>query len=334
MRYKHWMLASLSACTLAAAGWANAQAPFSRIVVFGTSLSDSGNAFVLTGQQSTAPDYGMDAFSLLIPDAAYAAGGLHFSNGATWVEQLARSMGMAASVGPALRGSSDGASNYAVGGARARDAAGGFNLLVQVGAFLSDVQGVAPSDALYVVEMGGNDIRDAVETAAQVMAMNGGFPAGLSAGLAAGSGVIDAAVGGIVGKTEMLRASGARRFLVWRAPDLSLTPAVRMLDSTPAGAGAALLAQFFSAEFNAKLDAALTGAPLVSRLDVYTLLHQIVGFPGAVGLTNATSACITPGVAPYHCTNADSFLFWDGIHPTKAAHGIVARAAAMALMSP
>src|SRR5688572_12357448 len=182
MRYKHWVLASLSVCALAAAGWANAQAPFSRIVVFGTSLSDSGNAFVLTGQQSTAPDYGMDAFSLLIPDAAYAVGGHHFSNGATWVEQFAHSMGVAASVRPALRGSSDGASNYAVGGARALGSAG-FNLEIQVNAFLSDVAGIAPSDALYVIEMGGNDLRDAVQTAAETLARTGDQSAALGAGL-------------------------------------------------------------------------------------------------------------------------------------------------------
>ena len=63
-----------------------ARAPSSAIVVFGTSLSDSGNAFALRGA-NTPPDYLVNP--LLIPDAPYARGGPHFTNGATWVEQLA-----------------------------------------------------------------------------------------------------------------------------------------------------------------------------------------------------------------------------------------------------
>src|SRR3989442_9660381 len=52
-----------------------------RFVVFGDSLSDPGNAFVLAGGVAVPP------FSL-IPNPPYAPGGLHFSDGATWVEPL------------------------------------------------------------------------------------------------------------------------------------------------------------------------------------------------------------------------------------------------------
>jgi phospholipase/lecithinase/hemolysin len=34
---------------------------------------------------------------------------------------------------------------------------------------------------------------------------------------------------------------------------------------------------------------------------------------------------VTPNVAPFRCYDADAFLFWDGIHPTKAGHAILAR---------
>jgi phospholipase/lecithinase/hemolysin len=79
-----------------------ARARFARIVAFGTSLSDSGNAFALRGGTNTAPDYDVDPF--LIPTAPYSRGGHHFSNGATWVEQLARP---AASPGRSALDSSD-----------------------------------------------------------------------------------------------------------------------------------------------------------------------------------------------------------------------------------
>jgi phospholipase/lecithinase/hemolysin len=60
-------------------------------------------------------------------------------------------------------------------------------------------------------------------------------------------------------------------------------------------------------------------------------MHDIVADPTAFGLTNATTACITPGVPPFACTNPDEYLFWDGIHPTTAAHAIIAQEAAAVL---
>jgi outer membrane lipase/esterase len=58
--------------------------PPHRFVVFGDSLSDPGNAFVLLKDVEVPP------FDNLIPDAPYARGAFHFSNGQTWVEQLSR----------------------------------------------------------------------------------------------------------------------------------------------------------------------------------------------------------------------------------------------------
>ena len=47
---------ALLACALAAPAAGADRAPFDRIVVFGTSLSDPGNAFVLLGTHGTPPD--------------------------------------------------------------------------------------------------------------------------------------------------------------------------------------------------------------------------------------------------------------------------------------
>ena len=70
-------------------------------------------------------------------------------------------IGLAGSVRPAFQSASD-ATNFAVAGARARDDGSNVNLPAQVDAFLQQSGGVAPADALYVIEMGGNDIRDAL----------------------------------------------------------------------------------------------------------------------------------------------------------------------------
>jgi outer membrane lipase/esterase len=295
------------------------RAPYSAIVVFGTSLSDAGNAFALRGGTNTPPNYQLDP--LLIPGAPYARGGHHFSNGATWVEQLARSLRLAGSVRPAFGSDSPQATNYAVGAARAYDDGQNFNLSNQVQAFLSDHPGGAPSDALYVIEMGGNDIRDAI------VAYQTGGPA-------AAQTVLQNAIASIANHILLLHQAGARQFLVWLPPNVGLTPAIRRLDQM--SPGAAQLAAGLSQAFNANLSTVLTqlsGLPGISiaRFDASALLNGIVADPAGYGLTNTDQACVVPYDEPFFCQAPDEYLFWDGIHPTRAAHTIVAQAVAFVL---
>jgi phospholipase/lecithinase/hemolysin len=291
------------------------QTPFGRIVAFGASLSDSGNAFALKGGTNTLPDYELDP--LLVPSAPYARGGHHFSNGATWVEQLARSMGLAGSVRPAFGASDDNATNYAVGGARGYEDGLNVNLSAQVDTFLQQFGGVAPADGLYTIEIGGNDVRDALIA----------FPSG-------SSDILRAANISIANNIVALYAAGARDFIVWRVPNVGLTPAIRTLDRV--SPGAALLATGLTQAFNAGLDGVvadlsrLPGIRIV-RLDAFRLLNDLVADPEAFGLTDVISPCVTPNVPPFTCQRPDEFLFWDGIHPSKAVHAIIAQEAASVL---
>ena len=177
---------------LAPAHIARAETP-ERFVVFGDSLSDPGNAFVLLKKLEVPP------FPSLIPDAPYARGGGHFSNGPTWVEQLSWVENALPSAGPALVLPTV-FSNYAVGGARA----GGsrpFDLSGQVSLFLGDFRARAPRDALYIVWAGGDDVRDALEAYAT--------------GNVTGAGdILNQAVASIYTNLLTLHHSGARRFLV------------------------------------------------------------------------------------------------------------------------
>jgi phospholipase/lecithinase/hemolysin len=300
---------------LATPGRALAEPPYSGIVVFGTSLSDSGNAFALRGGANTPPDYLLDP--LLVPSAPYARGGHHFSNGSTWVEQFARSLGLAGSVQPAYRGTSSVASNFAVGAARAYDDGRNVNLSDQVAAYLQSTGGVASPSALYVIEMGGNDVRDAL----------GAYPTGHMV-------VLGRALGSIATNIGQLHAAGARRFLVWSAPNPALTPALRRLALV--NPAIAQLASGLTQAFNSNLGGALTqlsALPGISidRLDAYALLNEIVEHGERFGLANVIEACITPDNAPFACSNPDEYLFWDGIHPTAAVHGIIAQLAASVL---
>ncbi len=279
-----------------------------RLVVFGDSLSDPGNAFVLTMDISLPP------FEL-IPDAPYARGGFHFSNGRTWVEQLATRLSAGVSAGPALRKPLV-FSNYAVGGARARAVPGTFDLGTQVGVFLRDYQGTAPGDALCVVYLGGNDVRDALQALAT-------DPSGATSGA-----ILQQALLATRDNLLALYSAGARRFLVPNLPNLALAPAVR-LQGPPAQGAAQQLVQVFNTQLAAMLGSMQSslGVPFM-QLDVYTALNEVVAAPAAAGFSEVVEPCLKFGtkIKPY-CEDADEYLFWDGIHPTRAGHQVLAERA-------
>jgi outer membrane lipase/esterase len=331
---KSSLLAGLCALVLLMPAWAGAQEwegghrPYDRIVVFGTSLSDPGNAFLLIGQSASAPYYGMSGLSLLtlIPDFPYAIGGNRFSNGPTWVEQLARPIGLSWSVKPAFVQSIAGSSNYAVGGTRARDGVPGeIALSQQVSHFLRDAGPQASSRALYVIEIGGNDVRDAIE--------------GDEAAIPQALGFLGQAIG-------RLYSAGARKFLVWNVPNLARAPAIHALDAylhatkgTPEGAviaGATAASMGYNgglAQVLNALPAALPGIDIV-QFDSFGTLEAVMNQPRRFGLQNATDACLAPYTAlPSRCANPDRYLFWDGIHPTRAGHAIIAVEAGRALIA-
>jgi phospholipase/lecithinase/hemolysin len=296
--------------------WASAaerlHRPFDGIVVFGDSLSDPGNAFALTGQHVKPPSYGMDTpeeLLTLVPSAPYAKGGHHFSNGPTWIEDLGKAIGLGASVGPAFAPGHRNATNYAVGGARAR-AVGSFHLSVQVNAFLADFPRGAPADTLFVVALGGNDVRDALQL---------GDPT-----------VIAAAIGSIANHIGILYGAGARTFLVWNSPNIAVTPAVRAVAAVSPGVPVLAAAQQLSLAFKVNLDVALAGLSAalpgieIVRFDAFTEINNIVANPAKFGLNDVTTACIKPNVPPFQCRQPDRHLFWDGIHPTRAGHAIAA----------
>jgi 3-phytase len=124
---------------LSVASAAKAEAPFSKIVIFGDSLSDTGNAYL--------------ASSGVIAGFPYYQG--RFSNGPVWVEIMAQELGL-----PAPAASLDGGTNYAWGGAETGPGLSYFdtpNVGMQIDMFLADHGGFA-GDELIVVAAGSNDL--------------------------------------------------------------------------------------------------------------------------------------------------------------------------------
>jgi phospholipase/lecithinase/hemolysin len=291
-------------CLLSSA--APADTNYDRLVVFGDSLSDPGNAYVLTGMSLVPP------YTDLIPEHPYARGGHHLSNGSTWIEQLAKQMKLVQSVGPALRVPGV-FSNYAVDRTRACSQSPSpsyIDLTGQVDMFLSDFGGAAPAEALYVVFVGGNDVRDALTSQDP--------PA-----------VIGCALSAIYSNLIALIDAGARTFLIADVPNLGQVPAVALL-----GEDARQGAAYASYVFNQQLEGILSGiesayGEQVSfyRLDTFGLITQAsINHPDL----NVTDPCIDI-FAGTVCAPAKDYLFWDGIHPTVTGHALIAEEAASVL---
>ena len=301
-----WIVSTLM---LACASLAEAHGCNNRFIAFGDSLTDPGNAYAATGVISTAP------FSL-IPSAPYAS---HtFSNGPTWAEWLAFTLGSPESGAPAFA-SPGSFTNYAVGGARARAGSGSFDLTAEVSLFLADYGGQACATPTYVLWIGGDDLRDALTALATA--------ANPADGQAAAGTIISGAIGGIADNVGALYASGARRFLILTAPDVSHAPAVRLAGPAAVGAGAEL-----SAAFNQALGGAIAQLQQLPGIHIATyddnvLTAAIIAKPAEFGLRDVTDPCLQFGVVQNAvCAKPWGYLFWDGIHPTAAGHLIVAGA--------
>jgi phospholipase/lecithinase/hemolysin len=300
----------------------SADAP-SRVVVFGDSLSDAGNHYLYFGESATAP------FEP-IPSAAYDIGGHHFSNGATWVEQLSRELSVPQTARASLSPSSPG-SNYAVGQARARANAAEFPIFdfaAQVGAFLADVNGQAPDDALYVIWIGANDVRDAISTVLMAYLLGGDVDA---AQVAAGQILFEAGQATANGILA-LYAAGARDFLVVNVPSPGYTPALAMFGPLAQG-----LAAQMAGGYNlglANMVTGLAGLPgtTFTQLDADGVIAGVLADPAGAGFENVYAPCLAFGQTEDPiCDAPDRHLFWDAVHPTRGGHRVMAAAAAEAL---
>jgi outer membrane lipase/esterase len=286
-------LVAVTAVSLAAVPASAAM--YSSLVVFGDSLSDGGNNAAVIGANG-AQTINNNSY---VPTQPYGSG--VYSNGPVWASTAAAQLGVP--LAPSLPPS--GGTNYAFGGARTGPDPSGFpfSLLTQANQYLASH--TVSASALYVIAGGGNDARDALAAIAAC------------GGLCAASTVMQAAidyaanVGAIV---NALQAGGAQHIIVWNTPNLGLAPAV-------VAAGASGLGTFLAASMNDVLAAQLNGEAGVKTFDIFTLGTTIALNPGAYGFTNVTNACgAIPGA------NCNTYAYWDGIHPTAAAHEKIAEA--------
>lgn len=331
-----------------------ASEPFaaSALYVLGDSLSDVGNAAgaadYLLNLVVDPPTVGLCnvADVLVTPrpcdDLFYAQS--RVSDGAVAVEHLAARLGLAP-LAPSLHvvpRRPHAGTNYAVASAKARGP-GEEDLARQVDWLLLD-HAPLPADAVYVVMIGGNDAIDALQAD---VAAPGALPRPSAA-------IVSSAVAAIGRAVERLYDFGARRFVVANVPDLADLPAVReaaraSADPVATLAAAAEISDALDRELDALLDGiearAQSGTPplVVERFDLEGALAVVRVATDALD-GNADDACFDseaylsssdavrlfhPDCAPPAAGAAPrfaQFTFWDGIHPTGAAHAALGAA--------
>ncbi len=225
-----------------------------------------------------------------------------FSNGPVWVEPLSARLGLP---GSASSRSDAGGDNYAHGGARTGNGSRTLGVIDDIGRQVSDyISSNTPAgNELLILWGGGNNFFDGV-----------GTPASVSADMAS--------------YVSALAGDGAQRFLIMNLPRLGEVPRHRgtstqaTLNSQSTAFNDALAIEMAALETSLNID--------ITLFDVESTFDRLLAEPGTFGFTNTTDPAFDNPAA----TDPDQYVFWDEIHPTAAAHAVLADAAFVALHDP
>lgn len=335
---RHLLAALLAASTLVASPPASAAlATLSNLFVFGDSLSDGGNSGLLT--KGLLPPSGF-------PPPPYFNG--QYSNGPVAVEYLWQSYNPGST---SFKPSLGGGTNYAIGGATTgldnynlinpnvpaalQPSFNDLGLAQQLGQFQAFLGGGGtfdPATSLFVVWAFPNDVFWLLTTS-QVPLVGPHLPdQPLTLPPAVPptpDNLVAQGIGNIVNSIAFLASLGAQHFLVPNMPDLGETP-FGLGSADPGGLTT------LTEGFNDNLELALTAldnllpTAEIVQFDTFGAFTALQANPGAFGFTDATHACVA---FPAEC-NPNTWLFWDSVHPTTAAHQVLGAMFAAAVPEP
>ncbi|MCP5335097.1 MAG: SGNH/GDSL hydrolase family protein [Oceanospirillaceae bacterium] len=272
------------------AGLAQAQ-----VYIFGDSLSDTGNLASIQGNFPNPPFYNN-----------------RVSNGPVAVETLAQLLGGSANASLYLTGPEQG-TNYSVAGATA----GGerpIDLLTQVGAFLQNHAGAAPADNVYVIFIGGNDVRGARDNADYF----------------AGRKSLTAAVSKVNTAAHMLLAAGAKKLMFVNVPDIGSIPETKLLAAAKQDWLLTYKASDLTRNYNRKLREIVENLEKEQNadyvyFDLFSEFNHLLSDASALGYTVTDSACFSSQTFQFNasCQYGQAFdqhVFFDEIHPSAITH--------------
>ncbi len=280
---------------------ARADPSFSNIFIFGDSMSDTGNLASVIGD---------------FPPAYYNN---RFSNGPVAVEILGENLGLPTDASLYLVGQNAG-TNYAVASAKA----GGneaLDLNSQVNAFLAARRFSAPEDALYIMFIGGNDVRSARDV-----------PDGQAVET-----VLQNAVDRIEQNINKLIASGARNILVMNSIDMGNLPEMFLMDiqifHKPAPGNQTTQN---TRRFNYLLKKSVEDIEdefdmKIAEFNSFKFLGRVIAKAKSFGFRYIREPCFFFSTLDFHpdCNfgrNADAFLFFDEKHPGSIGQALIGNA--------
>jgi phospholipase/lecithinase/hemolysin len=275
---------------------------FKHLVIFGDSLSDTGNysSLVLPYLKETLPSpppyappppYGVtfDGSGLKFPG--------RFTDGRNWVDYFPCVAKHFDSIAPFYADPING-TNVAVGGSTSanllQSGPNGFPPAQILDYVESKLGRRVSRNDLYVIWIGAND---------------------LSAGITNPRTTVD----NIRKAIGALANAGARDFIVIDVPDISLTPDVKAL-------GRIHEARQFVAAVNLLLAIEIPLSAWRERVnidlvDINTIFVPLVLSPALFGFSNSIGAAFVNGKV---VNDTDDYVFWDGFHPTTEVHFIAA----------
>ena len=313
-------IASLLSILFVSAGIVQAQTSFNKVYVFGDSLSDTGNV----AHQVQSATGGLVRYPADNPALKFDYTDGRFTDGkdtqpaaqayfGVWIEQLAASFPGS----PAVTDSLDGGTNYAFGDATTATSQttlteGPISITIdnigqQVADYFADVankKATAPTaQTLYVLWGGADDLLAA--------AQNGADPVAAA----------QTAVQNELALVQQLVSAGATSFVIPNIPPLGATPEYASGSmATALNNGSALFAQLLAQGLaSAKQSAAANGVTVTFyQPDILDRFVSISTTPMMVGLGLVSTAAQNVAGSP------DTYLVWDGLHPTTTGHHFAA----------
>jgi phospholipase/lecithinase/hemolysin len=264
--------------------------PYNNLIVFGDSIVDAGNVAL--------------AVPVAVPNPPYTQG--RFTNGYNIADFLNQEI-EGTNATPSLIGGD----NYAWGGARARADGDVPGLASQVGSYLTDTGGVADPNALYMLNIGGNDVRDILLS-------------GLSPSV-----VVADVVAAVLSQVTLLQSAGAQNILFVGVGDVGAIPEI-----APFGPAAQALATNLANLMTTSIAGAIQ--PLCAQVfdsigffDVALSNPTLFGLPANLNITDACTAAL-----PADFPTCDGFAFIDTVHPTQIIHEVWGDAIIAAVPEP
>lgn len=270
------------------------QAQFERVIIFGDSLSDTGNLAIIN-----------------LPFPYFEN---RISNGPVAADFVTQSLGLNADRSGHLFSNGSG-NNFSVAGG---NIIGGDpeDLTQQIDAFFARDSDPLSSLDLVIVFMGGNDLRDIRNIADESSAAQR----------------INETIMVIKQQLQRLVDAGARKIFVPNVANIGRVP--ETLNRETSDPGVSSLAANYVRSYNQLLESSLSGLidagdTEIVIFDLFSALESILETPQAFGFDNSTQGCFDPDEFDIETScvlfGLNSRVFFDSLHPSSKTHQLIAQ---------